>query len=282
MDNYTKLLLHGDESPFVDSSNSTHTVTNNNSVTRSTTESKFGGYSMGFNGTNNYISVASHDDFNITSGDWTIDFWYWLPSPVKQWNGCIYLGTADFQAFGIYFKYHKLCMVYDTTGTSTWEYNNHGASHESDAAETWHHVACVRSGTDIIAFVDGEVKFSHTQASNLYLNNYTLKIGAHYSLSAGYYFPGYIDEVRFSKGIARWTEAFTVPSSPYSAYTISGNSSEDSRIIVLNENDWSLETTEEVTSGSYSVTTTSGNKTVIARKSDGECVGYGNVSPSTS
>ena len=31
----------------------------------------------------------------------------------------------------------------------------------------------------------------------------------------GYFFNGYLDELRISKGIARWTSDFTPPSSPY-------------------------------------------------------------------
>ena len=40
-------------------------------------------------------------------------------------------------------------------------------------------------------------------------------VGRLYEIYDNYYFPGYIDELRVSKGIARWTEAFTPPSVPY-------------------------------------------------------------------
>jgi hypothetical protein len=280
VDSYTKILLHGDESPFVDSSNSAHTITNNN-VVRSNTESKFGGYSMKFNGTNSYLATESHLDFDISSGDFTIDLWYWLQSGAKEHNMLIAIGTANYQIFGIYLRNHKVCMTYDITGGHPWDFTNYEGSHTAETPDTWHHIACVRNGNTFIMFVDGVIKYSHTQAADLVLNNYIFKVGCHYSFYGTYYFPGYIDEVRVSKGIARWTEDFTVPSSPYNSYIISGNTSVDSRIIVLNESDWAIDTNEEVTSGSYSVSTSSGTKTVIARSSDGECVGYGNVTPSS-
>lgn len=63
------------------------------------------------------------------------------------------------------------------------------------------------------------------------------------------------------------------------AYKISGNLSENARILVLKESDWSLESNTEEVVDSYEITVTSGIKTILARKSDGESQGYGAVDP---
>jgi hypothetical protein len=62
-------------------------------------------------------------------------------------------------------------------------------------------------------------------------------------------------------------------------YKISGTKSEISRIIILNESDWSIESNTVVSgSGAYEIDSLeTGNKSVIARANDGEIIGYGGV-----
>lgn len=63
-------------------------------------------------------------------------------------------------------------------------------------------------------------------------------------------------------------------------YKISGALSDASRIIVIKESDWSIESNTEESSGAYEVENLiSGYKTIVARKSDGESMGYGNTTP---
>lgn len=61
-------------------------------------------------------------------------------------------------------------------------------------------------------------------------------------------------------------------------YKISGTTTEDCKILVIKESDWTVEATEEVTTGDYVIDSlTAGEKTVIATKTDGNTVGYGLV-----
>ena len=60
---------------------------------------------------------------------------------------------------------------------------------------------------------------------------------------------------------------------------ISGALSEALRIVIINESDWSIENNEEKSGETYYIATTTGAKLVAARKSDGESVIYGNVTP---
>jgi hypothetical protein len=61
------------------------------------------------------------------------------------------------------------------------------------------------------------------------------------------------------------------------ALKIGGSLSDAARIIILDESDWSIINNEEKSAGSYYIPTTSGAKMVVARKSDGEVLVYGNV-----
>lgn len=64
------------------------------------------------------------------------------------------------------------------------------------------------------------------------------------------------------------------------AYKLSGTLSSDARIIVINESDWSIESNTEETSGSYEIDPVeAGDKLVVAIKSDGELLAYGDVVP---
>ena len=63
---------------------------------------------------------------------------------------------------------------------------------------------------------------------------------------------------------------------------ISGNISNDSRIIVVKETDWVVESNTNKTAGAFEITGLDfSKKTVIARATSGECAGYGDVTPVT-
>ena len=78
----TKLLLHLDgtdnsttDADFIDSSASSHTVTQEGDAKLENTEKQFGETSAYFDGTGDYLSVPDSDDWEFGSGDFTIDFW---------------------------------------------------------------------------------------------------------------------------------------------------------------------------------------------------------------
>ena len=78
-DSNTVLLLHMDNNA-TDSSSNSITVTNNNSATFSSSESKFGGYSLQLNGSNQFLSTPDMDtvDNSVTTpttGNYTIECW---------------------------------------------------------------------------------------------------------------------------------------------------------------------------------------------------------------
>jgi len=62
--------------------------------------------------------------------------------------------------------------------------------------------------------------------------------------------------------------------------TISGTLSDSARIIVIKETDWSIESNTTVSGEQYEITGLSADKKLfVARKSDGEVIVYGDVSP---
>ena len=85
--NLNTLLLHGDgtnnanNTVFVDSSTNSLTVTTNNKPYQGTF-SPFSqtGWSNYFDGSSSYLSTPSSADFNCGTGDFTMEFWVFLPA----------------------------------------------------------------------------------------------------------------------------------------------------------------------------------------------------------
>lgn len=80
--------------------------------------------------------------------------------------------------------------------------------------ETWYHVAIVQSGGTLRIYVNGVLgaSISGTETVN---GTELLTIGA--DSNGDHLFNGFIEEVRVSKGVARWTSAFTPPDEAYEA-----------------------------------------------------------------
>jgi hypothetical protein len=78
----------------------------------------------------------------------------------------------------------------------------------------WHHLAVVRSGSAVLVFFNGvQAGASQTSTSNLTASDSNaLTIGQFQGIN---YFTGYLDELRITKGIARYNSNFTIPSSAY-------------------------------------------------------------------
>lgn len=218
-DSYTKLLLHMDGADngttFTDECGKT--VTRYGAVTK-TGVKKFGTASAYFDGTDDFLSLADSEDYNFGSGAFTIDFWFYPTSTPSVYYMLVSKGArgtdgnADFE---ISFNKDRKIDVYRI-----------GQYYGSIALElnAWHHVAFVRSEDTCKLFVDGSLDGSWNFTGAIYNSTRPLFLGKQ-EYNAGspvYYYNGYIDELRISKGIARWTSNFTPPSAPYGAYKTPG------------------------------------------------------------
>lgn len=82
--------------------------------------------------------------------------------------------------------------------------------------DTWFHIAICRSGTTCYGFYNGTLLGTSTGLSGSALtnpNNKPVMIGSSASATVQNYFKmtGYIEELRVTKGIARYTASFTPP-----------------------------------------------------------------------
>jgi len=289
IDDYTKLLLHLDND-YIDSSSSRHTISTAGNPTFSTTK-VFGSHSVYFDGTGDYLTAPNSPDWDFGSSDFTIDFRLNFttkpagdyPQLVTKWDG----GSANKKAWSIYYNVNTNALVFEhSTNGSTGVVLQVGWV---AALSNWYHIAVVRDSSDLVFYINGtrQGDVQTIGINSIYNSDTDVHIGTAFvngSSSATSEFNGYIDELRISKGIARWTSNFTPPTEAYSGDNgiyISGTKNDTSRIFIVKERDWSIEYNSVVSgSGDYEISNLDpGKKTVLSMDDDGEVKAYGNVTP---
>lgn len=216
IDSYTKLMLHMNgvdgSTTFTDSSADAHSMTASGDAQIDTAQSKFGSASGLFDGTGDYVSSADFADLDLGSGDFTFDAWVRFSDVTKSNVVC------GRHTSGTSYFYWQL-----TNGSNGMRFVDYNSSayvinmfaSPSFSNNTWYHVAIVRTGNDFKFFVDGtQVGSTYNSSSALTARAVGLDVGALLANSA-YRMNGWIDEFRFSPGVARWTSNFTPPSEEY-------------------------------------------------------------------
>ena len=211
--NYVSLLLHGNgtngSTTFTDSSSYGHTVTANGNAQISTAQSKFGGASMYFDGNGDYLALAQDSSLNFGSGDFTFELWVYILSQTID----MLVGSSSAYSNVQLLRINRLGNYEDLSLFLNGKFfliQNSGVT-----VNSWHHLALTRSGTTVRVFVDGTLAGSTTSNHALAVD----KIGAFYYqgnlYSMPYYFKGYMDDLRVTKGVARYTSNFTPPTAPF-------------------------------------------------------------------
>lgn len=233
-DGFTKLLLHCNgtdgSTTFTDDSASAHTVTPTLAEI-DTAQSVFGGASGLFDGTNtSRLSIPDSDDWHFGSGDFTVDFRVRFANTsgtqaiVSQWGG----GGSNGSFYIIKDSGQTLQLFYSTNGGSEVAVPS---TFNSFVVNTWYHVAVVRDGNTLRFFVDGAA-FGTGDLTGITFHNSTRPLNiSTFADGSGQAVNGWVDEVRISKGIARWTAPFTPPTEEYD----SGESVSVSETINLND-----------------------------------------------
>lgn len=91
------------------------------------------------------------------------------------------------------------------------------ASPSTIPTSQWVHLAASRSGSDVGLFVDGLEVASVTSSANLSNATHGILVGANDGNNPGSsgWLNGYVDELRITKGVARYTSNFTPPTAPF-------------------------------------------------------------------
>ena len=215
-DSYTKALLHMNgvnlEQTFTDESGKTWTA--RGSSYTDTSVKKFGTASAYFDAVGDWIDTPDHADFDIGAGDFTIDMWI-RPDGINQ--TAFLCGQADASATS---RCVDIVILPDESVSGriyvgATEYTATLAA-GSYADATWLHIALVRYGNTLKIYGNGVVGAVTDDVTGVTATNSATifsvgRVGAY----ASNLYKGFVDEFRFSKGIARWTANFEVPTAEY-------------------------------------------------------------------
>jgi Concanavalin A-like lectin/glucanases superfamily len=186
----------------------------------STSVTKFGTGSLAFDGTGDWLACPDNVGFAFGTGDFTIEAWVWLDSTVNPGrpDG---LKTVTVLSTGSSGSNDCSFAIYGNTSTAGVGLELYQASPTITASvaatvstNTWVHIAFVRTGTTIYGFVNG-TRYTLTTTSSSIASSTAPKIGAGNTPSYTNQFKGYIDDLRITKGVARYTSNFTPPTGPF-------------------------------------------------------------------
>jgi hypothetical protein len=167
----------------------------------STAQKKFGTASLFLDGVGDYVAHTSTSDFAFGTGAFTVEGWFRRNDNAVQ--DMFEFRTSGTAQAAISLSYSSSNLVVNVLGAT--RITGTGAL---PLANTWYHIALARSGTSTKLFVNGtQVGSTWTDTTNYIAA--PLYLGARYDGAIPWH--GYIDDVRISKGIARYTTTFTPP-----------------------------------------------------------------------
>lgn len=203
------LLLFGDGvnngTVFTDSSSYAHVMGSTGNVVTSTTLPMWGTASILFDGTTDQVFCTSDSTLDISSGDFTLQFWFKSTNTTLT-NRRIYTKGSDtatvaadlqinvgINSLGALFVgAYSGSTVYDLMSTAWGKYAYGG----------WHFFELIRSGNTWTTRIDGVILGTTTFAATLNESSaWKVRIGSFQS-AAIYCFPGRIDTLRLIKGAA--------------------------------------------------------------------------------
>jgi hypothetical protein len=198
------LLLKSDNDSLNDVSAKPKSFTSTN-VSFSSQINTFGGYSA-YYGDSGY-SVANSDSSLGFSGDFTIEGWFYFSKNNVGYQGLVSTyRTGDISGWILVLESNNTLRFYATNANITWYWPLSISSNYTPPTEKWTYIVVQRLGSSVKMFADG-VEVGSTS------NNLDITSGSKIEVGGYQYFPGgrrslqgYVDEVRITKGLARYPQ----------------------------------------------------------------------------
>jgi hypothetical protein len=183
-----------------------HTITVNGNTQISTAQSKFGGSSIEFDGAGDNLSIASTSDFGFGTGDFTIEAWVNGTAAGVRTIFDFRNNTATDNG-GWLRTIGNYELRWTVNGSTVFSFTSLNSAPYNFSTDTWHHIAVSRENSTTRFFFNGSQIGSGVSDSTNYGTSKPLTIGAGYTNTQN--FDGFIDELRITKGVARYTTTFT-------------------------------------------------------------------------
>jgi len=207
----TSILLNMQNAGIIDNAMMTDLETVGNAQI-STAQSKWGGSSILFDGTDDRLVMPSSATFGMGAGDFTIEGWFYYTGSVPTGDrGFLQISNV---AGGLSTTYTTGIIIYVTNAGSKLGVNVAGTSiigATTISANTWVYFAVTRASGTCRIFVNGTLDASGSATGNMTGTN--LCVGGYYSTA--YLWIGYLDDIRITRGYARYTATFTPPTEAF-------------------------------------------------------------------
>jgi hypothetical protein len=167
----------------------------------STSVVKYGTGSLYFDGTGDYLTGYGLPNTSVGSGNFTIEGWLNIISS-GDWAIVNKVGE-----YGLYSDANRWVFKINDGPTNVFVIN------WTPTFNTWYYFACVRNGATTTMYING-VSIGSGTSINCAQTNGSIVVG--YVASQGIYLNGYIDDLRITKGFARYTANFTPPTAAFS------------------------------------------------------------------
>lgn len=178
-----------------------------NQANVSTTVAKYT-RAIAFDGTDDYLVAPYNSAFNFGTGPFTIECWVYFRQFAA--NRMIFENYTSAATDGGYQFYYR------TTGSSITFYGNGvviaQSSFTGHVANTWYHVAAARdTSNNLRVFVDGTQYANVVYSSNLNIAASSRPVVGIQAVTSTNDLDGLIEDLRVTKGVARYTGNFTPP-----------------------------------------------------------------------
>jgi hypothetical protein len=203
---------------FTDSSSYNHVPTRFGNTIISTTQSKFGGSSAYFDGTGDYLSIATNSVFAMGKEDFTVECWVYPTSWPTSDLGAIVENRSSASSGGFLLwlgNDQKWVLYVSSDGNAV---QRAASSVDNATLNTWTHLVGVRKNGKLYLYVNGSLVAStgvDGSPDDLSPSNTSpIRIGtAIDNPGNSRMFYGHIDGLKIVKGKALYTDDFVVPSS---------------------------------------------------------------------
>ena len=210
----------------LDASNKNLTISYGSGDQLSNTQKKFGATSVYVA---DGIELSSSDGFNMGNGDFTMEAWFYF---------------TDFsQSYALFDQWassgstrHQIWMGKTSAGTAgrlSWYYAGTSVFHSANPAVStgaWTHIALVRDSGTLKIYINGTVDSNTQSHAGQFGRTAGMAFGDQLSGGASGRAQYYLDDLRITKGLARYTSNFTAPTT---AHLTSGGDS--FKQVIVNE-----------------------------------------------
>jgi hypothetical protein len=211
----TVLLLNMTNAAVTDASMQTNVSTVGDARSLTTKIKKYNSSMMYFDGTGDWLTIPAGQVGAFGIGDFTIECWFYATTVATANQAIVAQRTGDTAAtVGWALSLAASVLTANASNGTTSYAINHQTS---ILANTWYHAAMVRSGTSITVYLNGVPGTSpQTVVSSFSINGSGTTIYVAYASSGSVISPlnGYIDDLRVTKGVARYYTNFTPPGGP--------------------------------------------------------------------